>query len=51
MSVKLNERDGITCGKRDNGARCVLWSDDTFEWFDGESFATLFAFDVFVSGE
>jgi hypothetical protein len=42
MAVKLNERTGFTCGKRSNGERCVLWSDDTFEWFDEGQFAYLF---------
>jgi hypothetical protein len=42
MAVKLNTRDGITCGKRSNGDRCVLWSDDTFEWFSADAFASTF---------
>lgn len=42
MAVQLNDRTGITCGKRDNGARCVLWNDDTFEWFNAEEFNALF---------
>jgi hypothetical protein len=42
MAVKVNEREGFTCGKRSNGARCVLWSDDTFEWFTAEDFSAAF---------
>jgi hypothetical protein len=42
MAVKLNDRAGITCGMRSNGERCVLWSDDTFEWFKAEEFNALF---------
>lgn len=41
MAVKINNRNGITCGKRSNGDRCVLWSDDTFEWFTSDEFAAL----------
>lgn len=42
MAVNLNSRTGITCGMRKDGSRCVLWSDDTFEWFSAESFASTF---------
>ena len=42
MAVKLNDRTGFTCGKRSNGERCVLWSDDTFEWFNVDEFNALF---------
>lgn len=42
MSVNLHNREGIVCGLRSNGDRCVLWSDDTFEWFDAGQFAMLF---------
>jgi len=42
MAVNLNNRAGITCGKRSDGSRCVLWSDDTFEWFNAEEFNALF---------
>lgn len=37
MSVKLSNRTGITCGRREiKGVqqRCVLWDDDEFEWFN-----------------
>jgi hypothetical protein len=45
MAVKLNQREGITCGRRTNKGveeRCVLWSDDTFEWFSLKAFAQKF---------
>lgn len=42
MAVNLNNRTGQTCGKRSNGDRCVLWSDDTFEWFTAEAFSAQF---------
>jgi hypothetical protein len=42
MAVKLNERTGITCGMRKDGSRCVLWSDDSFEWFSASDFAKVF---------
>jgi len=41
MAVQRNDVDGFTCGVRDNGARCVLWSDDTFEWFTAVEFTAL----------
>jgi len=44
MAVELNQREGIVCGRRSNGDRCVLWSDDTFEWFNEGQFAYLFSF-------
>jgi len=42
MSVKLNNRTGIVVGARKDASRCVLWSDDTFEWFDAATFAATF---------
>lgn len=42
MTVKINNRTGIVCGRRITGARCVLWSDDTFEWFSADAFASTF---------
>lgn len=44
MAVELNQREGIVCGARKDGSRCVLWSDDTFEWFNEGQFAYLFGF-------
>ena len=43
MAVQRNDMTGFTCGKRDNGARCVLWDDDTFEWFTAVEFNALIA--------
>lgn len=47
MAVRIGERTGITCGKRSNGDRCVLWDDETrgdggFEWFNSTQFAAVF---------
>jgi hypothetical protein len=42
MSVQLHNREGIVCGKRTDGSRCVLWQDDVFEWFNAGQFASLF---------
>lgn len=33
---------GITCGQRKDGSRCVLWADNTFEWFKSDEFAATF---------
>jgi hypothetical protein len=41
MSVQRENMNGITCGKRDNGARCVLWDNDVFEWFNSAEFSAL----------
>lgn len=43
MAVKRDNMAGITCGKRDNGARCVLWDNDVFEWFTAAEFSALVA--------
>jgi hypothetical protein len=47
MAVKRNNVAGITCGKRSNGERCVLWDDESlgdkgFEWFTAAEFAINF---------
>lgn len=42
MAVNLNTRTGITCGMRKDGSRCVLWADDSFEWFTAEEFDNTF---------
>lgn len=44
MAVRLSNRSGITCGMRKDGSRCVLWSDDEFEWFSASDFALNFGF-------
>lgn len=41
MAVNRNDVSGFTCGMRKDGSRCVLWSNDTFEWFSPEEFANL----------
>lgn len=46
MAVKRNDVNGITCGMRTNGMRCVLWDDSTigddgFEWFTADEFNAL----------
>lgn len=43
MTVQLHNRWGIVVGARKDESRCVLWSDDTFEWFDSGQFACLFS--------
>ena len=41
MAVQRADMFGFTCGKRDNGARCVLWDNDVFEWFNADEFSAL----------
>ena len=46
MAVVRNDVSGFTCGKRTNGARCILWDDatigdDGFEWFTADEFSSL----------
>lgn len=42
MSVIMNNVAGIVCGRRKDDSRCVLWDNDTFEWFTAEEFANKF---------